>query len=558
MVRNFKCKIFILKIDDGKAHSYCPGHRDEMPSSVTTTNSSMARKTLAEQIATLSQPKTDYDIENNELENDFDGSGSENLGNSDDEHARDHYVKVSKSKLRKPTSAIRGKKYNGEVVSREALYKDDESQPNFEDGRDDDASEEDLPEGMGEEDLVEEYNADSIAESDSGASLRSNSDEENSASDEEASEEEVSSETKRSRIKQILAHERKHIVNRLSDSATNDALKGYAVLQQQKQFDAFIDLRLKIQKALNTANLLPVDSDTLKNADVATSKSSSYIKEATEKCFDLLDSILDLRSHLYTKDNIATDKFEAKPQKRSLAEYIDATAKYDSVLNNYRGSVLTKWLAKIQNSSGSNAMNAGKFKVINQSAEQQVTSNLYDMDRLMKRTKLNRRQIKPLGHEYNEKRKEIKNAKQSENEDDLGDESNTQSRSLNLQEAELIFDDEDFYRVLLNDLVDKKIQSSDPTSGLQFALKGAASTKLKKNVDNKASKGRKLRYHVQEKIANFDSPRPWLKWNDSQVDEFFASLLGQKISMKEASSDEDDDEDDEEAIEVDTGIKLFG
>lgn len=518
----------------------------------------MARKTLAEQIAALGQSKTDYDIENNELENAFDESGSDNLGNSDDEHARDHYVKVSKSKLRKPTSAIRGKKYNGEVVSREALYKDDESQPNFEDGEDDDdVSEEDEVEELREEDIGDE---DLIEESDSGASLRANSDEEDSVSDEEESEEEaVSSEAKRSRIKQILAHERKHIVNRLSDSATNDALKGYAVLQQQKQFDALIDLRLKIQKALTTSNLLPIDNDTVKNADVATSKSSSNLKEATEKCFELLDSIFALRSQLYTKDKVVTDKFEVSPKKRNLAEYIDATVKYDSVLNNYRGSVLTKWLAKIQNSSGSNAINAGKFKVLNQSAEQQVTSNLYDMERLLKRTKLNRRQIKPLGHEYNEKRKEGENSEKIlDHDDEVEEESNKQTRSLNLQESELIFDDEDFYRVLLNDLVDKKIQSSDPTSGLQFALKGAASTKLKKNVDNKASKGRKLRYHVQEKIANFDSPRPWLKWNDSQVDEFFASLLGQKISMKEASSDEEEDEEEEAAIEMDTGIQLFG
>lgn len=516
----------------------------------------MARKTLAEQIAALGQSKTDYDIENNELETGYDESGSEGLGNSDDEHARDHYVKVSKSKLRKPTSAIRGKKYNGEVVSREALYKDDESEPNFEDEDIEDESEEDDVEDMGEEGEEDEEEANE--DSDSGASLRANSDEEDSASEEEQVEDEASTEAKRSRIKQILAHERKHIVSRLSDSATSDALKGYAVLQQQKQFDALIDLRLKIQKALTTSNLLPIDQDTFQNADVATKKSSSNIKEATEKCFDLLDSILKLRSQLYTKDNVVSDKFEVLPAKRNLADYVDATVKYDSVLNTYRGSVLTKWLAKIQNSSGSNAMNAGKFKVLNQSAEQQVTSNLYDMDRLLKRTKLNRRQIKPLGHEYNEKRKESEQLEETKDEDEIEDDSIKQSRSLNLQESELIFDDEDFYRVLLNDLVDKKIQSSDPTSGLQFALKGAASTKLKKNVDNKASKGRKLRYHVQEKIANFDSPRPWLKWNDSQVDEFFASLLGQKISMKEASSDEEDEGDDEEVVEADTGIQLFG
>ncbi|WPK23756.1 hypothetical protein PUMCH_001002 [Australozyma saopauloensis] len=519
----------------------------------------MARKTLAEQIALLGQAKTDYDIENNELENNFDQSGSDVLDQSDDEQARDHYVKVSKSKLRKPTSAIRGKKYNGEVISRDDLYNDaDEGHDDSDNEISQDESEEDEEDGEGElEDDV------SGEESDSGASLRSNSDEEAEDSQEEALEEEedVSADAKRSRIKQILAHERKHIVNRLSESATNDALKGYAVLQQQKEFDSLIDLRLKIQKALTSSNLLPIDKETLENTDLQSKKSSKYIQEATDKCFDLLDTIFALRSQLYTKEKIVLEELVAKPAKRTLADYMNATVKYDGVLNKYRGSVLTKWLAKIQNSSGSSAMNANKFKALNQSAEQQVTNNLYDMDRLLKRTKLNRRQIKPLGHEYNEQQNATNAEDERGEEEEEEYEKNAKpTRSVNFQEMDLIFDDEDFYRVLLNDLVDKKIQSADPTSGLQFALKGAASTKLKKNVDNKASKGRKLRYHVQEKIANFDSPRPWLKWNDSQVDEFFASLLGQKISMREDSSEDEDedDEDEEEVIAADSGIKLFG
>ena len=82
----------------------------------------------------------------------------------------------------------------------------------------------------------------------------------------------------------------------------------------------------------------------------------------------------------------------------------------------------------------------------------------------------------------------------------------------------------------------------------------------RKNVDNKASKGRKLRFHVQEPIANFDTPRPWLKWNDDQIDEFFASLLGQKISMKENDdeSDEEEDEDEQDQLVGDDSIQLFG
>ena len=50
--------------------------------------------------------------------------------------------------------------------------------------------------------------------------------------------------------------------------------------------------------------------------------------------------------------------------------------------------------------------------------------------------------------------------------------------------------------------------------------------KIKKKVDTKASKGRKLRYTVHEKIQNFMVPIPKATWHEEQIDELFASLLG--------------------------------
>lgn len=502
----------------------------------------MAKKSLAEQIAELSQPKTDFDIEN-ETADPFAQSGSDDL-ESDDELQREHYVPVSKSTLRKDGSLVKDKKYVGQVTSRADLYGSDAERPEEED-EDDESADDNL-----ENDIADD--------SDSGASLRSNSDDESEQEEQDEQEEEESdaehADVKREKIKAMMAKERTHIVNRLSESASTDALKGYAILQQHKEFDALIDTRLKIQQALLNSNMLPANEETLKAEGLATEDTEQNIATATEKCYDLLDAIFALRSHLYSKDKIVAEPVDFQPKKRNLAQYLAATQKYDDVLNQYRGSVLTKWLAKILNLSGSSAINASKFKALNQSAEQQVANNLADMDRLVKRTRLNRRKITPLGYEYYKLHFVEKAAEESEGEEDADVPKNTQGRHLNMEELDVIFDDEDFYRVLLNDLVDKKIQLSDPTSGLQFALKGAASTKMKKNVDNKASKGRKLRYHVQEQIANFDTPRRLLQWDDGQIDEFFASLLGQKISMKE---EESASEDEEEVVGEDS-IQLFG
>lgn len=513
----------------------------------------MGKKSLAEQIAELNKPQNDFDIENSEMDPFAqDGSDGMSLGESDSELRNEHYVSMPKSKLRKQNDRIVvDKKYTGKVTDRKSLYED----ANEESG--DDQEEQD------EESEEDEEDNEIAADSDSGASLRANSDSEDESDQgleseaESEAESEEDADIKRERIKAMIAKERGHIVSRLSQAASQDALKGYAVLQQHKLFDSVIDSRLKIQKAIANSNLLPVDEETLEAEDLQTEHTSKYLKKATDQCYELLDTIFQLRSQLYTKEKVVNEPVEKQPKKRSLEQYLATTHFYDDILNKYRASVLTKWLAKIQNSSGSSAMNASKFKALNQSAEQQVMNNLSDMDRLIKRTKLNRRQVEPLGYKrYQEKHAKAEDNEQEDEDADIP-KAAVQSRSLNVQELDLIFDDEDFYRVLLNDLVDKKIQSNDPTSGLQFALRGAASTKLKKNVDNKASKGRKLRYHVQEPIANFETPRNSLKWADDQIDEFFASLLGQKVNMKEDEDEHSDDEEDELVAGQDS-IQLFG
>lgn len=517
----------------------------------------MAKKTLAEKFGESDQPP-DFDIEN---ENPFAHVDEQDLASdeSDEELKKEHYVPVGKSKLRSQNgSLVKGEKYKGAISSRKDIYNDSDSgsDNDEEDLGSDDISEDDMNE---EEDEEKEDLEDAENESDSGASLRANSEDESSENESESESESESDEedadVKREKIKAMMSKERKHIVNRLSEAATQEALKGYAILQQHKLFDSLIDARIKVQKGLTNSNLLPANHETLKHEDLEDEDSEELLEKASQKCYSLLDSILQLRSRLYVKENVVNEPVEHKPKKRSLELYLDATSKYDNILNDYRSNVLTKWLAKIQNSSGFSAMNASKFKALNQSAEQQVMNNLADMERLVKRTKLNRRQLKPLGHEYYEAslKKDLLDAEKPEDDSEVPE---TQSRSLNVQEMDLIFDDEDFYRVLLNDLVDKKILSTDPTSGLQFAMRGAASAKVKKNVDNKASKGRKLRYHVQEPIANFETPQNVLKWEDDQIDEFFASLLGQKVSMKEDVSDEEEVED--EPLVGDNTIKLFG
>lgn len=517
----------------------------------------MAKKTLAEQISKLYTPKSDFDIEDHDLgqgtDDVFDHKESQEDEDDDEEEddqlRKEHYVESAKSKLRQSHTTNLGKKYTGSVVSRDSLY-DDEAEVS---GEDSDEVESDEEEDEVQDEEVAEESDESANDSDSGASLRDNSSE-----DESDQEDDDIAIHKRQVLKDLMNKERGHIINRLSQSATNDALKGYAIQQQHKTFEKLVDIRLKFQKSLTNANLLPIDHETLEEFDY----SPELLLKTKEGLYSLLDGLLTLRSQL---DESTTN--HKHPKKRSYETYSKTTESFDSELNKSRSVILTKWSAKVQNSSGSNAINASKFKTINQSFEQQVINNLSDMNRLIKRTKLNRRQITPLGYNPSS----ISNGTSTkQNQDEEIDEDipiqEQQSRKTKTEGSEIdqIFDDEDFYRVLLNDLVDKKVQSSDPTSGgVSITLRSAQrANKLKNNVDTKASKGRKLRYHVQDQISNFETSRGGWKWNDDQIDEFFASLLGQKVNMNEEDEEEQDDEIDGETngdiIPEDNSIKLFG
>lgn len=71
--------------------------------------------------------------------------------------------------------------------------------------------------------------------------------------------------------------------------------------------------------------------------------------------------------------------------------------------------------------------------------------------------------------------------------------------------------------------------------------------KIKKKIDTKASKGRKLRFTVHEKIQNFMVPIPRASWQQDQTDDLFASLFGKGAPIPAPA-----------APVLTDGFKLFG
>ena len=104
-----------------------------------------------------------------------------------------------------------------------------------------------------------------------------------------------------------------------------------------------------------------------------------------------------------------------------------------------------------------------------------------------------------------------------------------------------IFDDTDFYQSLLRSVIDSRSGSASASLGGVMEDWRMAQQERKKSkrasgtVDTRASKGRKLRFEVHEKMTNFMAPAPpppymigapSVTWHESQIDELFASILG--------------------------------
>jgi protein AATF/BFR2 len=135
-------------------------------------------------------------------------------------------------------------------------------------------------------------------------------------------------------------------------------------------------------------------------------------------------------------------------------------------------------------------------------------------------------------------------------------------RDQKITEDPDIYDDGNFYQMLLKELVDQRrvesltapVNGGDAGKAMQWtAVKEA---KTRKNVDTKASKGRKMRFTVHEKLQNFMAPEDRGSWESEAIDRLFGTLLGQKMSLGEGDAS-DDGEGESGTSPEEEGLMLF-
>ncbi|KAI9006424.1 apoptosis antagonizing transcription factor-domain-containing protein [Hyaloraphidium curvatum] len=354
-----------------------------------------------------------------------------------------------------------------------------------------------------------------------------------------------------------LEEEEKELMKRLSASARADVEKGQNVKAQLAIFESLLDLRIKLQPALTSANQLP-PHDLLSSFVSATSSEphptpQDDLHEMRSELSHVITDLMNLRFHLleqspgFPADQLPSNRKRKSHPNQSLEDRWNDLDELERLFESYRDQTLDKWWAKAHGGAQSVAT---KFKAVNQAASAQVRNILADKERLRKRTRLWRSgDGRSLGRPDAKER----NAAVSE------EKAAVDAHLANLDTE--IFDDTDFYSLLLKELIDSRGSSSsmDPMqmASNHLLLKQLQDRKkkaTKKQVDTRASKGRKIRYHVMDKLRNFMAPREVADMEDGLKNELFANLFGGLAKHQQATVAVAP----KAAVPADPAFKLFG
>ncbi|EOA85533.1 rRNA-processing protein bfr2 [Exserohilum turcicum] len=466
-------------------------------------------------------------------------SGSDISDVEDDQAGREHYTAVGKSKLRKPVEVPLGPEYTGRKVDRKALEDSDSDDPfarGF-DEQDSEASDEDGDgdiNGMGsggEEESGE--SGESGSEGDSDEDMSDDDDEMGSAaegaSDEEdddgseASEDEESGRGSKpdvSTVRDLMAAS-KSFTSTIAAGTQSDVAKGEAVKTQRKTFDTLLNSRIRLQKALISTNSMAAEPYKNEQAQEAP------VEAAEAAALTLLNNLTNLRLSL-------EESRTGQKRKRTTFDSTTPSSEIWSTIQDteqstlpHRKAVLERWSNKTKATTVTNnqaRLNASAQQTLTEVLDSQLTSS-----HLVTRTQTPR-SCAPL-----------------------------QSSNKGAQPDPSIYDDADFYGLMLKELLEQRSADLNANGTAEFVVQApwqvAREAKTKKVVDTKASKGRKLRYTVQEKIQNFMAPEDRGQWGDRQRDELFSSLFGQRLGLGEHDEVASEDEGGVDAEEA--GLMLF-
>ncbi|KAI0178664.1 TRAUB-domain-containing protein [Hypoxylon sp. FL1284] len=469
------------------------------------------------------------DLEADQNDEDVEIDSDNAFNESDEEKFKDFAFRGSSEAMPK-----KGKRVSRPTAADYMLSEDDESSGAELNGEEDLDDEDDESEEASDDEDMEGF-IDDEAEEDEEDEEESNGDMNTAESDNEdfdEDQEETDSEKatltngkERTTLQEMMNAGQRNMTSALSSIAQTDISKGKAVRQQRKAFDALLNIRIRLQKSLVAVNSFGFVED-------LGDESPPY--EAAEAAALKLWSTIDgFRTSIQPNAPGKTGQkrkrvAEANIPSQDMWEDMEAV---EQRAHARRRAVLEKWSHTARNIR---TVDRSSRKFTN-TAEKPLTTRLDEeldtSERLIRRTQTPR-SCAPA------------------------------QVAQKINEDPNIYDDADFYQLLLKELVDQRTGDTSggpggPAATIRFAAVKEA--KAKRHVDTKASKGRKMRFNVHDKLQNFMAPEDRRSWEQNAIDRFFGTLFGQKLVLNE-DEDEDKEASDEEMGGVpveDGGIRLF-
>jgi len=483
---------------------------------------------LASLFKKISQPNP-AEIDPEDAYHSIDAKAKESTGI---EHDEDIEKIMGTSKLRQQISigndSIQQKKYAGRLVNvkdwmdpdtGDRSESDDPSnRGNLKEEKPTDIEEQEKDDESDEQDDSEEYNHedDEENEQDEGDDEDAKDDEDSThASTTSTSEnQDKARRTGESFKPESTASQSKHapeqpsdLINHLQSSVKADIEKGKAVKKQLTTYDRILAVRIGIQKPLIATNkLVEINSQTENGAETDAGREQARI--AVKHLLEISSKIGALRSELMEsidgepprkrkKDQHETDE---DPQ-NDLENCLEQAEQLDKRLSPFLRTTVRKWSTKINSTT---ALNSKKFDA--GSKQQNV------MDQLDRTWSSNDERNKLINRSRTHKQGPNRSTLVVTNAN-----SDDDSRPQ-------IFEDRDFYLSLLKEVVETATRNQEET---MMGMNDYRSQRTHRgDADPKASKGRKIRYDVHEKLVSLMVPIQNELWTDEQKDELFGSLFG--------------------------------
>ncbi|KAL5798956.1 hypothetical protein ACOSQ2_003776 [Xanthoceras sorbifolium] len=294
-----------------------------------------------------------------------------------------------------------------------------------------------------------------------------------------------------------LRNQEQDILRNLKRHKDEDVLKGQAVKNQKALWDKTLEFRFLLQKAFSSSNRLaqePVRSS-FSVSDEGVGKAYSDLITSSKKT---LDSLLELQEALLEKNPSIAQALDGNSGQSSMKHSKDSknldvegddewlqVSQMHKRIASFRDKSIDKWQRKTQVTTGAAAIK-GKLHAFNQNISEQVAAFMRDPSRMIKQMQQRRSTVGVFEAVH-------------------GGADNTKGEEAHADGDPELLDDSEFYQQLLKEF----FETIDPTSSETafYAIK-KLQTKKRKIVDRRASKSRKIRYNVHEKIVNFMAPLP--------------------------------------------------